>query len=274
MRSVWVLLAVVLAALAIQPTEALAQAQQVVDVPTRPGRSVRALVLRPPSPPRGSIILLAGGHGNLSIGRDGAIAWGKGIHVVRARAEFARAGYTVLLPDIAPDHKRGEDAVADYRESVAHAMDLGALVNYLRKTAAPVFLVGTDRAAVSVANAAVRLSANDRPDAIVITSGLLLNVSRKQPSVERLVPGLQRLSLPTLLVAHANDACKLSPPTQPAAFQQRFLTGAKKVDIRLISGGVSTAGDPCGALTNHGFAGQDGEVIRTIAEWLKALGNS
>lgn len=274
MRAVWILLAVAAVAIATPPTEALAQAQQVVEIPSRPGRNVRAVLVRAPSASRGSIILLAGGHGNLSISKDGAIAWGKGFHVVRARADFARAGFNVLLPDIAQDHKRGEDAVADYRASVAHAMDLGALVAYMRKLAAPVYLVGTDRAAVSVANAAVRLAAGDRPNAIVITSGLLLNVSRKQPSVERLVPGLQRIALPTLLVAHAKDACKLSPPTQPAAFQQRFLTSAKTVEVKTISGGVATAGDPCGALTSHGFAGQDAEVVRTITEWLKSLGTS
>ena len=277
MRVVCVLLGLVGGWLAAGPDQAHAQAQQVLDLPTRAGQSVRAIMLRPPGGPsssKGSIILLAGGHGNLSIGKDGNIAWGKGIHVVRSRADFAKAGFTVLLPDIAADHKKGEDAVVDYRASVAHAMDLGAMVAYMRKVSPPVYLVGTDRAAVSVANAAVRLSANDRPDAIVITSGMLLNVLSKQPSIERLVPGLQRLAVPTLLIAHAKDGCKLSPPTQPERFEKAFLTAAKKVDIKLISGGIATAGDQCGAQTSHGFAGQDSEVVRTIADWLKDLGKS
>ena len=257
----------------VAPAPTRAQAQQVVEIPTRTNQSVRAILIRTPAA-KGSLIMLAGGHGNLSIGRDGVIAWGKGIHLVRARADFAKAGFNVLVPDIANDHKKGEEAVVDYRSSVAHAMDLGGLVAYMRKLSGPVYLVGTDRGAVSVANAAVRLSASDRPDAIVITSGMLMNVTTKQASVERLVPGLQRLTLPTLLIAHTKDGCKLSNPNQPERFQRQFLTSAKKVDIKLIQGGVATVGDQCGAQTSHGFGGQDAEVIRTIADWLKALGNS
>jgi hypothetical protein len=269
------LLALAAALLSVPPAPAHAQAQQIVEIPSRPGQSIRALLLRPPGGPaasRGSIILLAGGHGNLSIGKDGNIAWGKGIHVVRARAEFAKSGYSVLLPDIANDHKKGEEAIPDYRASVAHAMDIGALVAHMRKLSAPVYLVGTDRAAVSVANAAVRLSANDRPDAIVVTSGMLMHVSSKQPSAERLVPGLQRISLPTLLVAHARSGCRLAAPTQPERFQRQFLTGARKVEVRTIGGGVATAGDQCGAQTAHGFAGQDAELVRTVTDWLKTVG--
>lgn len=255
------------------PQTARAQAQQVVEIPTRTNQSIRAILIRAPAA-KGSLIMIAGGHGNLSIGKDGSIAYGKGIHLIRARADFAKAGFNVLIPDIANDHKKGEEAVVDYRSSVAHAMDLGGLVSYMRKLSGPVYLIGTDRGAVSVANAAVRLSATDRPDAIVITSGMLMNVSSKQASVERLVPGLQRITLPTLLIAHAKDGCKLSNPNQPERFQRQFLTGAKKVDIKIIQGGVNTVGDQCGAQTAHGYGGQDAEVIRTIADWLKSLGNS
>lgn len=249
-----------------------AQAQQVVDVPTRAGQTVRAIVIRPAAVAgvRGSVILLAGGHGNLSIGKDGSIAWGKGIHVVRARADFAKAGFAVMLPDIAADHKKGEDAVPDYRASVAHAMDIGALISHMRKISAPVYLVATDRGAVSAVNAAVRLSGGDKPDGIAITSGMLMNVSSKQASVERLVPGLQRLTVPVLMISHAKDACKLSSPTQPERFQ-RLLTGVQKVEIKTIQGGVAVVGDQCGAQTPHGFAGQDADVIRTITDWVKSL---
>lgn len=255
------------------PEPARAQAQQVVEIPSRSNQSVRAVLIRGTAA-KGNLVMIAGGHGNLSIGKDGSIAYGKGIHLIRARADFAKAGFNVLIPDIANDHKKGEEAVIDYRASVAHAMDIGALVAYMRRLSGPVYLVGTDRGAVSVANAAVRLSGADRPDAIVITSGMLMNVTTKQASVERLVPGLQRITQPTLLIAHAKDGCKFSNPNQPERFQRQLLSGAKKVDIKIIQGGVNTLGDQCGAQTAHGFGGQDAEVVRTIADWLKGLGNS
>lgn len=272
MRLFGLLLVMAAAWLAVPGSPAFAQAQQVVEIPTRPGQNVRAIQLRPAGNATAAVILLAGGHGNLSIGRDGNIMWGKGIHLVRARADFAKAGLAVLLPDIAADHKKGEDAVPDYRASVAHAMDIGALVAHMRKSASPVVLVATDKAAVSAANAAVRLSGTQRPDAVVIASGMLIHVSSKQPSVERLVPGVQRISQPMLLIHHAKSTCRLSQPSHPTAFQSKFLSGASKVDFKTVDGGTPTAGDPCGPQTSHGYVGQDAEVVRTIADWVKALG--
>lgn len=52
----------------------LAQAQTVVDMPTRPGGSQRLLVLPAPEP-RAAVILLAGGHGGLQIANDGSFGW-------------------------------------------------------------------------------------------------------------------------------------------------------------------------------------------------------
>src|SRR5262245_46953249 len=48
---------------ALLATPGLAQTSQVVDLATRPGQSVRMLLLMPPATAAGSVILLAGGHG-------------------------------------------------------------------------------------------------------------------------------------------------------------------------------------------------------------------
>ncbi len=58
------------------------RAEEVVEVPTRPGQVVRALLIAPPSA-KGAVILLAGGHGNLRLSRDGAIGWGRRNLLVR-----------------------------------------------------------------------------------------------------------------------------------------------------------------------------------------------
>jgi hypothetical protein len=52
-----------------------AAAEQVIEIATRPGQRVRALQLVPEKPV-GSAILLAGGHGNLALTKDGRIGWG------------------------------------------------------------------------------------------------------------------------------------------------------------------------------------------------------
>ncbi len=248
---------------------AAAQEERVVDVPTRPGQTVRALQIMPEQPV-GSVVLLAGGHGNLSIAPDGAIGWGASNQLVRTRASYANAGFVTLVPDIAPDLKRGFDVKPRYRFSEEHARDIGALVEYLRGISPPVYLVGTSRAALSVANAAVLLNAEQRPEAIVITSGMLMDVAEHQPSVERTVGHLERITQPTLLVFHADDDCAFTQPTSADAFK-RLLTRAAKVDVVVLQGGSAGSGDQCDAQAHHGFLGQDDEVVQRVTSWLKEL---
>jgi hypothetical protein len=254
--------------LSLQP--ALAQTDEVVDLPTRPGQSMRLLLLKPAAKAEASVILLAGGHGNLQLGKNGSIGWGKGNQLVRTRAAYAKAGFLTAVPDIAPDLKRGEGGVPRYRWSEAYARDIGALVKHLRGLSAPVYLVGTSRAALSVAKAATQLTGEEKPDAIVITSGLLTHVDDTQPSAERNVGRLERISQPTFIVFHSKDGCRYSAPSSASRFKA-LLTKAAKVDIKILSGGMNTGSNPCEADTHHGFQGQDAEVVSIVGDWLKAL---
>ena len=245
-----------------------AGSEEVVEIATRNQR-VRALLLKP-ARPQGSVILLAGGHGNLALGKDGSIGWGAGNQLVRTRADYSKAGFATLVPDIAPDLKQGSGGVPRYRWSPAYARDIGAYVAQMRAIAAPVTLIGTSRAALSVAQAAAQLSSGaERPDAIVITSGMLIHVDDRQPSVERNVADLARIRQPVLLVFHERDGCPYTPAAS-AAPAKRLLTGAQKVDIVVLTGG-SARGHPCEAHAHHGFAGQDQEVVKTVTGWLRNL---
>ena len=244
--------------------------ETVVEIPARNGQTVRALLLKP-SAPVGSVILLAGGHGNLSLGKDGKIGWGAGNQLVRTRAGYAKAGFVTLVPDIARDLKQGKGGVVPrYRWSEAYATDIGFFVLYLRKVAQPVYLVGTSRAALSVANAAARLQGTRSPDAIVITSGMLMDTGTPAPSVQRNVGRLQRIKQPTLIAFHAQDQCQWTRPSSGAQFK-RLLTGAKKVDVMILKGGTAGSGPACEANSPHGFVGMDGEVVRVVTTWLKSL---
>jgi len=239
-----------------------------ITIEPRPGVTMRFL-LEAPAKAAGSVILLAGGHGNLDLAEDGRIGWGAGNQLVRTRSLYARAGYVTAAMDIASDHKLPGSAVAGYRWSEAHATDIGALVQYLRKVAPPVYLVGTSRAALSVANAAVRLSGDARPDAIVVTAGMLMERTTRQPNVQRSVGALERVTVPTLLVHHERDECSYTPAADVEPFA-RLLTQAPTVEVRMLRGGYSK-GDPCEAWGHHGFAGIDGEVVMAVTGWLKSI---
>ena len=244
-----------------------AQTEEVVTLATRPGQSIRVLVQRPAGPALGSVVLIAGGHGNLEISADGRLGWGAPNQLVRTRGLYVVAGYVAAVPDIAAEFKRPGGADEGYRSSAGHARDLGAVIAYLRPQAPPVWLVGTSRGAISVANAAARLSGAERPDGIVITSGTLMSSRSDSQSAQSTVRGLNRIAVPTLLVGHELDQCRFSPVSDAVAFRT-LLSGAPRVDVKTLSGGISE-GPPCEARAYHGFNGIDQEVVDLVTAWLK-----
>jgi hypothetical protein len=245
-------------------------AEDVVEIPSRPGQTIRTLIGKPAAPAAAAVVLLAGGHGHLAITRDGRLGWGSGNQVIRTRADYAKSGFVTLVPDVAPDLVDGSGVKSGYRWSEAHARDLGAVIKHARSLAKRVYLVGTSRAALSVANAAARLSGPEAPDAIVITSGMIAHITDKQPSAERMVGRLDQIKQPVLLVFHEKDGCSYTPAAS-AAHAKSLFRAAAKVDVVILSGGTAGQGDPCEARSPHGFLGLDDKVVGTISQWLGRL---
>ncbi len=261
---------VVVGALALAALGHPARAQErAVDLDTRPGVKMRAL-LNVPADPVGSVILLAGGHGHLNLGPDGRIGWGAGNHLVRTRAAYVRAGFAVAVPDVADDLKVSPPK-AVYRASEKHAVDLGALTLYMRQIKAPVWIIGTSYGTISAANAVARLDGPTRPDGMVLSSGMLMHKSLagNAHSVERSVR-LERLNVPTLFVHHQQDGCAHTPAADVPRLRA-LLTRAPKTEVFLFSGGENR-GDPCEPGAHHGFNGIEGEVVAKTVAWLKANG--
>jgi len=247
-----------------------AQRIRVEDVATQRGQAVRVLSIQPAERPAGAVILVPGGHGNLGLTPSGRFARGEGDPLIRARLMFARAGFIAMVADVAPDLKLGHGMASGYRWSARHAEDLGALVRRFRAFAAPVYLIGADRGALSVANAASRLTGPARPDGLVIVSGLLVDTGHDQASVERNVTGLERMTQPVLLVAHPADGCRLTPPAGLERFRP-LLPRAARVEALTLPGRQAGRGDPCAASTAHGFLGGEQQLVAQVVSWLKAL---
>src|SRR5207249_12041400 len=89
--------------------------------------------------------------------------------------------------------------------------DVCAVLAYVRPPAPPVWLIGTRRGSMTVANAAARLSGGERPYGIVVTSGALMSSRSDSQSAQSTARGLNRIAVPTLLVGHELDQCRFSP---------------------------------------------------------------
>jgi hypothetical protein len=236
---------------------------ELVELTARPGQAFRMLVERPPGRPAGSLILLPGGDGDVRLGPDGRPTRLNGNQLVRTRLLYAQAGWAVALPEPAPDIRAAAGARGRERVSEAHVADLGAAVVAMRRIARPVVLVGTSRGSLPAAAAAAGLSGAAAPDAVVLTAGMLMDEGvRDQPSVQRDVPGLLAWRGRLLLLHHARDACRITPPSGPARLRA-LMPPRAAVEVLVLDGGIAE-GPPCEARHFHGFNGMDEVVVAAV----------
>jgi pimeloyl-ACP methyl ester carboxylesterase len=255
-----VLAAVVLVA----ATAALAAAEEVKTIPTRPGVTQSFLLLRRAEPPLATVILFAGGDGALGLGPDGRMAALGGNFLVRNRGRFAENGFMVAVPDAPSDHARG---LSRFRASKEHAEDIRAMIAALRAVApAPVWLIGTSMGTVSAANGAARLREGGA-DGLVLTSTITRWNRKEGESVGDVK--LKDIQIPTLVVHHRQDACQFTPFSDIPGLM-RDLSKASRRELITFEGGEPPQSGPCEARAAHGYLGLDESVVKAIAEWIVA----
>jgi pimeloyl-ACP methyl ester carboxylesterase len=156
--------------------------------------------------------------------------------------------------------------------SKEHSEDISAVAKYLRGRAnVPVWLVGTSMGTFSAANGAIA-----GPD----VAGLVLISTITRPNPEWKIAAthgvagmhLASIKVPTLILAHREDQCELSPATGASELKNR-LTAAKPAQVELLVGGSPPNSEPCGPVSTHGFFGIEDEAINKITEFIKAHGN-
>jgi hypothetical protein len=125
------------AASAIAMLVAASCAPAVADETVSVGGS-RAVLIKPASP-HASVILLAGGDGNIRAGDHGEINGAKGNQLVRTRHAYAARGLAVLVADA--------------------GTDLTSAVQYMAAIKRPVTVIGTSRGTLRAAEGIARRTA-------------------------------------------------------------------------------------------------------------------
>jgi alpha-beta hydrolase superfamily lysophospholipase len=151
------------------PSAARAAAEEEVrTVPARPGVTESFLLLRPNKAPVATVIIFAGGDGNLALTPAG-LGRRQGNFLVRTRQRWVREGLLVAILDTPSDHPRG---LWNFRTTKEHAADVKQAIAAVRDLArVPVWLVGTSMGTLSAANAAARIG-DGGPDGVVLTSSV------------------------------------------------------------------------------------------------------
>lgn len=247
---------------------ALAQNASLVSIPTARGAK-QAFILIKPDKPVASVILFAGGHGALGLKSASTMKWGKGNFLVRSSDKFAAHNFMVAVIDAPSDQQGGMNGI--FRMSGAHAGDISAVAGYLKKQAdIPVWLVGTSMGTFSAAAGAI---SSKNVEGLVLTSTITRakphwNIAQSHRDGVASMP-LQKVSVPTLIVSHSKDGCDITPAADAPKLRNR-LTGSKRVEVAILSGGSPPKSDPCEAMSQHGFLGIEREAVDTVARFITA----
>lgn len=238
---------------------AVAGNDRVFDLPLRGGEIQRVLA-SVPAHPRGTVVMLPGGAGDVGLERDGDIRHDHNF-VVRTRTLWNNHGYAVLIPDtINRANLRG------LRSSPAYAALVSDLVAFARqRIAGPVFLLGTSQGSIAAMNGA----AHAQPGSI---AGVVLteSVSVMGGSGETVFSAHpERVRVAALIVANSDDRCIVAPP-EAATRIAAAMTASHDVHVVTVSGGITRSSKDCGSLTPHGYYGIEDQVIGKISNWLNA----
>ncbi|MBM3298753.1 MAG: alpha/beta hydrolase, partial [Deltaproteobacteria bacterium] len=100
------------------------------------------------------------------------------------------------------------------------------------------------------------------PDGLVLTSTILTETkSRPVPKMP-----LGKIRIPTLVVHHKHDGCEHCEYADLPQLMDK-LTSVPRKELLTFEGGRSQ-GNPCEAMTYHGFNGIEEEVVTKIADWI------
>ena len=224
----------------------------VVDVPTR-GVTVRVAYVKPDAPVANFI-----GY----IGGNGVAGIGLGFLGDPLSFAYASRGIAVAYVDAPSDHPGGLNK--QFRQSPEHAADALAVINFVRQQAdVPIWLGGISNGTVSVTYFALNLPA-ELPFGVVLASSKTVDGDL---AASVFTMDLESIRRPTLVLAHQEDPCPVTPPANAPLLYAR-LTSAPAKELIFMTGGIGTPADGCNT-GHHLFEGQDDEVAATTTAFIK-----
>ncbi|MFW7269897.1 alpha/beta hydrolase [Gluconacetobacter sp. Hr-1-5] len=232
-------------------------AERVLNLLLNDGRRLTVL-FSTPTRPRGTIIMLPGGTGDIGLQEDGRIGHGDNF-VVRTRDLWNKRGYAVLIPDtINHANLRGRRSSSAYARLVE---ELAAFAH--QPKSGPVFLLGTSQGSIAAVNAA----AHALPGSIagVVLTESVSVVGGSGETVFSATPQLVRA--PVLVVVNRDDLCNVAPP-KSARQIAASMTASKDVRVLTVWGGTTRSKKNCGSLTPHGYFRIENKVVDAISRWL------
>lgn len=229
-------------------------------VATRAGVRVPLFTVWQPGAVATVVLYSGGGGGYGQLGSDG---WPSGNNfLIRTGKFWAAHPFNLVMVGRASDGIDLEDGAV--RTGAAHAADNRAIFKALKaRSPVPLWVIGTSMGTISATAAAIQ-------DTEGLVAGVVLTASITAARIPGAVPTqeLARVRVPTLVVHHFRDACRVCVP-QDASRIVEGLSEAPRKEFMFIETGGTPSGQYCKAMHYHGFIGAEQETVDRIARWMQ-----
>lgn len=234
----------------------LESGEELVALVTRPGVTLRVLLITPTTAPKGVFLFYPGGEGVL-FGRV------EGRPKTLLTRELPEHGFAAAIVDVPSDRPSGMLGRNRFRSSQEHVEDVKKIIDFVsQKWPKPIYLMGHSAGATSAAYLASVLK-DQRIAGLVLTSagggGSLATVP------------LHIITHPALFVHHRDDPCS---SFDDAYREHHRLIASPRVNFIEVLGGDPSRSIGCkprepgwGLSWAHGFSGKRGEVVKAITDW-------
>lgn len=230
--------------------------EELVILTTRPGVTVRVLMVAPKAVAKGTFLYFPGGDGSL-VNTEGRGKW------LYTRV-FPERGFITAMVDVPSDRPLGMIGGDRFRRGKEHLEDVKKIIEFVnQKWPQPIFLIGHSAGATSVGYLASVLQ-DHRIGGVVLT-GVVGEGSFATVPLDKIIH-------PTLFVHHKDDPCV----SFEAAVRQHWrLINSPRVNFVEVLGGDSSREINCsprdpsrGKSWAHGFSGREREVAIAITDWV------
>ncbi len=208
-----------------------------------------------------TVVLFSGGAGGY--GKPNANGWPSSQNfLIRTGKLWASHPFNVVMVGRPSDGIDLNDGMV--RMGDLHVADNMAIFAAIKaRSPLPLWLVGTSMGTISVSVAAIR-DTGSQIAGVVLTSSV--TGYKKAGAVLR--QELEKIRVPTLVVHHARDGCRLCAPHEAKTIPA-MLKNAPVKALLLVNEGEGESGDVCGALHFHGYIGVEAAVVDHIARWIQ-----
>jgi len=238
--------------------------EELVTLVTRPGVTVRVLLMTPKTDPKAIVVYFPGGGGTL-VGPEGRLRY------ARFTSILSEQPFITAVVDMPSDRPFGVAGTDRFRASKAYTEDVQNVIDLLcQRWTKPVFLVGHSGGTTSVAHLGAVLK-DQRIAGLVLMAAISTHIGARVS-----LPNLHEITYPVLFIHHREDQCV---SFEGARSQLSRLTKSPKVDFIEVLGGDPSRAHQCSPFAarqgpenyGHFFAGKEREVFQAITDWI--IGN-